>query len=490
MDVDGGRVTSVRPVAGNAPGGAGNRSAGGRNAGREDREVVWEFEIEPDSDGDVTVSLDAGRPCGEPGAICTADGRSLSEGISTTVEGPDTGPAGLTAAFEGMPEAHDGEGGFRFRVAFSENIGIGFRSLREDAFTVTGGRVTGGRRVDGRRDLFEMTVRPDGDGDVTIALPAGRECGVSGAICTKSRPRRQLTNTPAATVAGPGAAPLTARFVDMPAEHDGQTAFTLRLAFSEAIRMSGRRLRGDVVAVAGGRATKARRVNQRRDLWKLTVEPDSLADVTVTLAAGAACDTPEAVCTADGRALSNTISTTILGPVAVSVADARAEEGTDETIDFAVTLSRAASGPVAMAYTTADGTATAGEDYTRASGTLSFAPGETEKTVAGAGARRRDRRGRGDLHAAAVRRHGGGNRRRDGDGHHRELRPVAEDVAVALRAHGGGPGGGRGGRPPVGAVRGLAGDAGRAEHRPVGAVGRDRGCPAHARRGARRNERR
>ena len=382
VDVDGGRVTSVRPVAGNAPGGAGNRSAGGRNAGREDREVVWEFEIEPDSDGDVTVSLDAGRPCGEPGAICTADGRSLSEGISTTVEGPDTGPAGLTAAFEGMPQAHDGEGGFRFRVAFSENIGIGFRSLREDAFTVTGGRVTGGRRVDGRRDLFEMTVRPDGDGDVTIALPAGRECGVSGAICTKSTPRRQLTNTPAATVAGPGAAPLTARFVDMPAEHDGESAFTLRLAFSEAIRMSGRRLRGDVVAVAGGRATKARRVNQRKDLWKLTVEPDSLADVTVTLSSGAACDTPEAVCTADGRALSNTISTTILGPVAVSVADARAEEGTDETIDFAVTLSRAASGPVAVAYTTADGTATAGEDYTRASGTLSFAAGETEKTVA------------------------------------------------------------------------------------------------------------
>ena len=384
VDVEGGRVTSVRPVGGNAPGGAGTRSAGGRNAGREDREVVWEFEIEPDSDGDVTVSLDAGRPCDEPGAICTADGRSLSEGIATTVEGPDTGPAGLTAAFEGMPEAHDGEGGFRFRVAFSENIGISYRSLREDAFTVTGGRVTGGRRVDGRRDLFEMTVRPDGDGDVTIALPAGRACGVSGAICTKSRPRRQLTNAPAATVAGPGAAALTARFVDMPAEHDGQTAFTLRLEFSETIRMSGRRLRGDVVAVAGGRATKARRVNKRKDLWRLTVKPDSLADVTVTLAGGAACDTPEAVCTKGEprRKLSNTISTTVLGPAALSVADARAEEGSDETIDFAVSLSREAHASVTVDYTTADGSATAGEDYTRTSGTLSFAPGETEKTVA------------------------------------------------------------------------------------------------------------
>ena len=99
--------------------------------------------------------------------------------------------------------AHDGEGGIRFRVAFSEDIGISFRSLREDAFTVTGGRVTGGKRVDGRRDLFEMTVRPDANGDVTITLPAGRDCAVSGAICTKGENRRTLTNSPSATVAGP-----------------------------------------------------------------------------------------------------------------------------------------------------------------------------------------------------------------------------------------------------------------------------------------------
>ena len=383
VEVEGGEVTSVSPVGGDARDGAGTRSAGGRNAGGEDREVVWEFEIEPDSDGDLTVTLEAGRPCGEPGAICTADGRALSEGISTTVEGPEAPP--LTASFENMPEAHDGAGAFRFRVAFSENIGISYRSLREDAFAVSGGRVTRGRRVDDRRDLFEMTVEPDGDGEVTVTLPAGRECGVSGAICTKGENRRQLTNAPTATVAGPavetGAAGLTARFVDMPSEHDGKTAFKLRIAFSEEIRMSGRRLRSDVVTVSGGRATKAGRVNRRKDLWKLKVRPDSLADVTVTLSSGAACDTPGAVCTADGRALSNTISATVKGPVAVSVADARAREGEDETIDFAVSLSRAASGRVSVTYATADGTATAGSDYTRASGKLRFAPGETEKTI-------------------------------------------------------------------------------------------------------------
>ena len=97
VSVDGGEVTSVRPVDGQATGGSkaskGARSAGGQGDDAEDREVVWEFEIEPDSDEDVTVSLAAWRPCDETGAICTADGRTLSTAISTTVRGPDEAAA-------------------------------------------------------------------------------------------------------------------------------------------------------------------------------------------------------------------------------------------------------------------------------------------------------------------------------------------------------------------------------------------------------------
>ena len=387
VEVEGGQVTSVSPVGGDAPDGAGTRSVGGRNAGQEDREVVWEFEIEPDSDGDLTISLDAGRPCGEPGAICTADGRSLSQGISTTVEGPDTGPPPLTASFEDMPEAHDGESVFRFRVAFSENIGISYRSLREDALAVSGGRVTRGKRVDDRRDLFEMTVEPDGEGEVTVTLPAGRECSVSGAICTKGENRRQLTNTPAATVAGPavetGAAGLTAAFVGMPSEHRGEGGFRFRVAFSEDIGISFRSLREDAFTVSGGRVTGGKRVDGRRDLFEMTVRPESLADVRIALAAGRDCAVSGAICTKGEprRRLTNALSATVRGPVAVSVADARAREGEDETIDFAVSLSRAASGPVSVTYATADGSATAGSDYTATSGTLTFAAGETSKTV-------------------------------------------------------------------------------------------------------------
>ena len=66
----------------------------------------------------------------------------------------------------------------------------------------------------------------------------------------------------------------------------------------------------------------------------------------------------------------------------VSVADASAKEGTDGTIDFEVTLNaRDDCKTVTVDWTTADGTATAGEDYAAASGTLTFGPGETSKTI-------------------------------------------------------------------------------------------------------------
>ncbi len=63
------------------------------------------------------------------------------------------------------------------------------------------------------------------------------------------------------------------------------------------------------------------------------------------------------------------------------MADARVNENTNAALAFAVTLSRAASGTVTVDYATADGTATAGTDYTATSGTLRFTVGETSKTV-------------------------------------------------------------------------------------------------------------
>ncbi|MCY4574724.1 MAG: cadherin-like beta sandwich domain-containing protein, partial [Gemmatimonadetes bacterium] len=70
-----------------------------------------------------------------------------------------------------------------------------------------------------------------------------------------------------------------------------------------------------------------------------------------------------------------------LGELKVSVADARATEGRDATADFWVSVSPRQSQTVTVDYATSDGTATAGEDYTARSATLTLNPGQNLKKI-------------------------------------------------------------------------------------------------------------
>lgn len=67
----------------------------------------------------------------------------------------------------------------------------------------------------------------------------------------------------------------------------------------------------------------------------------------------------------------------------LSIADGSAKEGdvANSPINFAVTLSKAATIPVTVNWATADAIAQAGSDYVAALGALTFAPGETSKTI-------------------------------------------------------------------------------------------------------------
>ena len=177
---------------------------------------------------------------------------------------------------------------------------------------------------------------------------------------------------------------LTAAFDSVPEEHDGSTAFWLELEFSdEPEGLSFHTVRNDLFTVTGGTIKRAKRIesdSNRR--FRLKVKPSSNGAVTLALATPLpACDEPGAVCTADGRALSGEVATTIAGLPGLSAADAEVAEAAGAVLAFAVTLDRAVLGTVTVDYATSDGTATADEDYTAASGTLTFAPSETEKTV-------------------------------------------------------------------------------------------------------------
>jgi hypothetical protein len=70
-------------------------------------------------------------------------------------------------------------------------------------------------------------------------------------------------------------------------------------------------------------------------------------------------------------------------PPAIRVGDVTVTEGNTGTTaaNFVVTLSAPSRETITVDYATADGSATAGSDYQAASGTLTFAPGETSKIV-------------------------------------------------------------------------------------------------------------
>ena len=115
--------------------------------------------------------------------------------------------------------------------------------------------------------------------------------------------------------------PLTARTSQAPASHDGQTAFTFELRFSEEFYVSYRAPRDYSFTVTGGDVTNATRLNPPSNVgWEITVEPDGDEAVTIVLPITTHCAPAGAICTEgeDSRMLSNSSIVTVPGPATQS----------------------------------------------------------------------------------------------------------------------------------------------------------------------------
>ena len=98
-------------------------------------------------------------------------------------------PSPLTATIHDKPDSHDGQSVFTFELRFSENLGISYKTLRDHAFTVTGGEVTNARRLErGKNIRWEISVSPSSSDAITVVLPVTTDCDASGAICTGRQP--------------------------------------------------------------------------------------------------------------------------------------------------------------------------------------------------------------------------------------------------------------------------------------------------------------
>ena len=260
------------------------------------KNVKWEITVTPDSDADVTITVNATTDCSAEGAICTSDGGKLSGGLELVVPGPPQNSAAtgaptisgtaqvgqtLLASTSGIADA-DGVANATFSyqwVADDADISGSTAS----SYTVVAGDV--GKTIKVR---------------VSFTDDAGNEESVSSAAT--------------AAVTQP---PLTATIHDVPESHDGATAFTFELRFSEAPvdSFSYTTVQNHAFTVTEGSVSNASRLEAGKNVrWEITVEPDSNADVTIALNATTECTAEGAICTGDGRKLSGGLELVVLGP--------------------------------------------------------------------------------------------------------------------------------------------------------------------------------
>ena len=180
---------------------------------------------------------------------------------------------------------------------------------------------------------------------------------------------------------------LTASFAKTPESHDGSNAFEFEIHFSDEPKgLSYKTVRDALFDVANGTVTEAKRLTRGSNLaFVVKVEPTGQDDIEISTRGTESCDATHAVCAADGKMLLSGPSATVqyvnVEPISLSVADAEVEEAPGATLDFVVSLSRAADDDITVYYKAYDGTATAGADYEAVDSSFVFSPGQTEKTV-------------------------------------------------------------------------------------------------------------
>ena len=133
----------------------------------------------------------------------TDDGGNDESLTSAATEAVVAAPTPLTASTHQVPPSHDGQNAFTFELLFSEEFELSYMTLRDHAFTVTGGTVTKARRLNRPSNIrWEITVEPNSSAAVTVALPVTTDCEAQGAICTEDG--KKLSAEVTLNVRGPG----------------------------------------------------------------------------------------------------------------------------------------------------------------------------------------------------------------------------------------------------------------------------------------------
>ena len=157
------------------------------------------------SSGD-TVAVDYTAPTGESAArLQDLVGNAAASFTGQAVTNNTPAAVQLTASASSIPNSHDGSTKFTFELRLSEEPkdDFSYTTMKDHAFTVSGGTVTKASRLAPPSNIgWEITVTPDGDGTVTVVLPVTTDCAADGANCTQDG--SMLSTRVEITVPGPG----------------------------------------------------------------------------------------------------------------------------------------------------------------------------------------------------------------------------------------------------------------------------------------------
>ena len=271
-------------------------------------ENAWMFFLDPDGSDDIVFSLVTGQPC-DSGGICTEDGGMLSGGVQVTLPGPEE---------EGEPdnpEPDDPNSPAAGAPTISGTAQVG-ETLTADTSPIDDADGLSNATFEyqwiaGGTDIAGAT----GSTYTLTSSEQGQTIQVKVTFTDDADHEETLTSIATAEVAA-APEPLTVRLkVAVPASHDGSSEFTFEIEFSEEVKLSYSTLKNHAFNVTGGSVESAQRTDKPSNIpWLFTVKPQGNGDVTIVLPVTTDCDADGAICTGDGRKLSNSLSFTVSGP--------------------------------------------------------------------------------------------------------------------------------------------------------------------------------
>ena len=266
--------------------------------------TTWNLTVTPTAADTITLTIGPANAngCGTTSTICTSDGRALGEKATKTIALAPHIPTSV------------------------ENLN-GQQNTRVNSMTITWNPPTRNGHPD-RSVTHYRTVRENSEQTTvqatTCTTAATPVCSVvydsltydpHTVVITPVNPTGYgPTETVTVNIVDPNPpTPLTATFTEVPNSHDGTNRFRFKLTFSENFALSYRVLRNQAFDIAGGRIRRARRVTRGNNTnWWITIQPNRYDDVELTLPGNLPCGNRGAICTADGRQLSEDVNAYIL----------------------------------------------------------------------------------------------------------------------------------------------------------------------------------